>query len=144
LTAPPEKVFEVVSNPLIGAPVGVKVSIDHSASQSGPDRWGVGSRIHADHENEENDLTICKYDPPHLIVQRSTQKKLKRTIRFTHIYKLEPTTDGGTLLTVHSYATPDDQPWFNWRYQRNYRRIFARDLGGLVAQFGGEVLEVTN
>jgi hypothetical protein len=144
LNASPQTVFDEIVNPITGVQTGVKVSIDHSASQSGPDRWGVGSTVHVSDEKLVYESTICKYEPPHLIVHRTAHSNPKRSVQLTHISELQTAPDGGTILTLRGYGDPDDDPWISWPYQRNFRHIVERDLGKLVAQFGGEVIEVSN
>lgn len=154
LEAPPEEVFPNLLNPLLDAenleaqiasdnlPEGVKISIDHSASRSGPDKWGIGSVVQVQQKRRKDSIVVFECDSPHRVVHRVETQFKKRTIRSTNLFTLEPTPDGGTILTTHWFSSANYTPWWNWSQQRIHELVMRRDLVRLVSRFGGEVISV--
>jgi hypothetical protein len=146
LEAPPEKVFTEVAK-LVKIdpeefPESMEVSIDHSASQGGPDQWGVGSVLHLKELRREIELTIVQSEPYQLMVTQGWNQTKKRTIRSTITSVFQPSLDGGTIMTTYCFATPDDRPWPNWQYQRRIELAMHRELRKLVNKFGGKIVYV--
>jgi uncharacterized protein YndB with AHSA1/START domain len=147
LEAPPEEVFEVVRSPLVvdpnNLPKRAELTIDHSASQSGPDQWGVGSISYGSLGSQKQEVVVTHCDPPHLVAYQVRQDGTTTT-HGRAVCTLSPTQNGGTLLDMYSMSTPDDKSLFGWLIQLNYKQRTQHYLDKLVEQFGGEVLNIDN
>ena len=148
LKALPEEIFPTLLNPLLidteNPPKGVEISIDHSASQAGPERWGIGSVVQIKQKERKDQAKVLQCKPHQHVEHGHISQTKRRTIRPTTVSELRPSPDGGTTVTLYWYASPDHKPWWLMSQQRAHELVLKRDLDRLVNQFGGKIVYIDN
>jgi uncharacterized protein YceK len=146
LDAPPDAVFVQVADVVSRMKAICKndtITTDHSASASGKDSPGVGSRFRITHGNEEVLITVVAYQPPILFEARTVATARSKLVASGgRTWELRPTDTGGTELVVRQYASNRRKLVCEGSIEWAIQHALFEDTDTLIAQFGGSRTEL--